>query len=142
MNTKFLLAALAALVLSFLGGWLIWGMLLVDFYEEHSHLDDSGLMRETPLYWAFAVGSLLTSLLLTYVLNAANRRSAGSGFVMGAIFGLLNSLGHSMFMYGETTMMDETGMVVDALAGMGFTAIIGAVIGAILGSGKKTQAAG
>jgi hypothetical protein len=140
MNSKFLLAALAAFAAAFLGGWLIWGMALTDFYTENTAYDEADLNRETPLYWAYAVGSLLTSLLLTYVLHSANRNTVSKGFVMGLIFGLLNGLGHAMFVYGGMDVMEESVIAVDALVSAVFTGIIGAIIGGILGSGKKAAA--
>ena len=141
MNSKFLLAALAAIVLGFLGGWLVWGIALVDFYESHSSDGALALQKEEPVIWAAAVGSIAMGLLVTYIINGFGARSAGKGFVIGVVFGFLIALAYNMFFYSWVDMMDMTIAWVDSFINAAFSGVVGAVVGWILGSGSKAQAA-
>ena len=144
MNTnKFLVGGIIGGVANFLLGWLVWGMLLMNFMKEHTSELGRAVMRkdangdDTMILWALIAGNLLMGFLLSYVLNKAGSTSASSGASTGAMIGLLVSAAYDSFFYAFMDMSDITGMAVDILASTVVSAIVGGIIGWYLGMGKK-----
>jgi len=90
INTKRLLIAFAvALVVDYLYGWIVFGMLLRDFHAQHSRwLKPEG---ELPLLRMFLTGALNIALIsVFYALFARNRASRlSTGIVFGVLLGLI-----------------------------------------------------
>ena len=144
MNTnKFLIGGIIGGVANFLLGWVVWGMLLMSFMKEHTTDLGKALMRkdangeDTMILWALIVANLLLGFLLSYILNKAGTMSAGAGAATGAVVGLLMSAAINSFNYAFMDLSDMTAMGADIAASTVVTAIVGAVIGWYLGSGKK-----
>ncbi len=129
-SKKFLIGGLAGGVVFFLLGWLLYGMLLMDFMMEHSNSSSGAFRAETEMiWWAMVVGNLALGFLLSYVLNKANVAGAMAGATTGAIVMLLMSTAIDCIMYAQLNLWDTTGMVVDILVSTVMGAIVGAVIG-------------
>jgi hypothetical protein len=116
-------------------GWLVWGMLLMDFskanYNQTIYLPDNEM-----IWWAMIVSNLVLALLVTLVLNWAGARTIVDGAKIGAIVGGLYALTTDLGMYSMTTViLNLTAVVVDTLAYAAVTAITGLVI--VLLWGKK-----
>lgn len=144
MNTnKFLVGGIIGGVANFLLGWLVWGMLLMNFMKEHTTELGKAVMRkdangeDTMILWALIAGNLLWGLVLSYVLNKAGSNSASAGASTGAVIGLLVSAAYNCFFYAFMDMGDMTGMAVDIIANTVVSGIVGGVIGWYLGMGKK-----
>ncbi|HEY0668489.1 MAG TPA: hypothetical protein VGD22_09960 [Sphingobacteriaceae bacterium] len=128
MNSKTVIAGIIGGIASFLAGWVIFGILLMDFYSKNMvHYD--GLMKEPMEMWAIAIGSLLHGILLAYLLNLAGVRSAGRGAVVGGITFFLMSLGVDMMMYAQMNLINFPMIAIDVLG----TALLGATAGAAVG---------
>ena len=140
MNTnKFLIGGIIGGVANFLLGWLIYGMLLMSFMQTHSNNSSGAFRAETDMvWWAMVAGNLALGFLFSYILNKSNVSSAVSGATTGAIVGLLMSIGIDLMMYAQLNLWDTTAMAVDIAASTVISAIVGGVIGAYLGMGKKT----
>ncbi len=138
MSTKAILAAVAGSVLAFLLGWVIYGMLLMDYFESNStHYE--GLMKEMPNLLLIYINNLIWSLLLAFIFDKwAGARSIGSGIKAGIIIGLPIALSFDLFILAGMNLFTPTLMVVDVLASTVITALTGGLIGYILGTGKKT----
>ncbi len=96
MNTKVLLGAVAATVLLFLGGWVVFGMLLMDMMAgEMSHAYD-GLMKNPPDLPILAAWQFCWSLMLAFVLDKMGKRSFMDGLMTGAILSFLIVLGYDL----------------------------------------------
>jgi hypothetical protein len=138
MNIKAYLAALAGAVFSFLGGWVIFGMLLMDFYMANT-TSYEGLMK-TPmpdLVFIFLSG-LSASFLLTIIFTKwANVKTFGSGFTTGMTVYFFVIISFNLSMYGFYNLMNITLVFVDTLAQTIFGGLMGGIIGFILGTGKK-----
>ncbi len=128
MNSKVLLGALIAGVAAFLLGWLIFGILLMDFYLANS-TEYPGLMKDSPNFVLIFVANVAWGLMLSYVFNLANIRSVRNGAISGAIIFLLTSLGIDLLYLAQMNLMNTTAIVVDVIA----NAFLGLIIGAILG---------
>ena|SRR5689334_8881829 len=138
MNSqKFVVGGIVGGVLYFLLGYVFYGLLLKSF------MDSNGMAvnMETITWWAMIVGSLASGFLLTYVLSKAGVATAGGGAGTGFIVGLLMSLSTDLLMYGIGHGMTLKGIAGDVAAAAVMTAIIGAVVGWVLGMSKKTVAA-
>ncbi len=134
-SKKRIMATLAGFVILFLLGWLLYGMLLMDFYQANSGTV-SGVMREESemIWWALIVGNLLQAYLLVYIFGKwANITSFGGGLQAGAILGLILGFAINLTMYGTTNMMNLTAALVDPFVGAVMMGITGGVIGYVLG---------
>lgn len=135
---KLLVGTLAAGVAMFFLGWLIYGILLVDFMAANMNSGNSRPMEEM-VFWAIFVSNLVSGLLLTLVLNWSNSLSLVSGFKTGAFVGLLIGLSLDLGMYAMTTMfLNPMAIVVDVLSSALMYGVAGAIVA--LAVGKKAQA--
>lgn len=137
MNTKVLLATLAAGIAAFLFGWLLFGILLFDFYAANTNVYE-GLIKNPPDLIMIFISNLLTAFLLAYIFNRwANIRSAVEGARAGFIIVGIVAASVDLFLYATMNLYDAWLMAVDIVANGAFGAFIGAVVGMVLGSGRK-----
>ncbi len=135
MNSKkFLIGGIAGGIAFFLLGWLVWGMLLMDFMKSHSN-SSSGVFRTEAdmVWWAMVVGNLAMGFLLSYVLSKASINTAAGGISTGAVIGLLMSASIDCTMYAQVNLFDTTSMIADIGASTVVTGIVGGIIGWING---------
>jgi uncharacterized membrane protein len=138
MNTKkILVGGIIGGVTNFFLGWLIYGMMLMNFMQSHSN-SASGVFRteETMIWWALIAGNLAYGFLLSYILSKSNVSSVSAGATVGAVVGLLMSLSIDLSIYAQANLWDTTAMAVDICASTVMSAIVGTVIGWFLGRGK------
>jgi hypothetical protein len=138
-SNKFLLGGIIGAVVYFLLGWVIWGVLLMNFMKEHSN-QASGVFRDEKdmIWWAMVAHTFALGFLLSYIIGKSNTRSAGSGAGMGAVFGFLLSIAVNLMLYAQLDLWDLTSIAVDVVAMTVASSIVGAVIGWIYGMGSKT----
>lgn len=135
MNSKkFLIGGIAGGIAFFLLGWLVWGMLLMDFMKSHSN-SSSGVFRTEAdmVWWAMVVGNLAMGFLLSYVLSKASINTVAGGISTGAVIGLLMSASIDCTMYAQVNLFDTTSMIADIGASTVVTGIVGGIIGWING---------
>jgi hypothetical protein len=143
MNTnKFLIGGIIGGIAYFLLGWLVWGMLLMNFMNEHTTEPGKAVMRgeDNMVWWALIVGNLLWGLTLSYVFVKSGVSSAGGGAAMGAVLGLLISAAINCMLYAQLNAWDTTSMAVDIVANAVVGAIVGGIVGWYMGMGKKAAA--
>jgi len=107
---KFLLAALSASVVAFFLGWLIYGILLMDFMTGNSglsvELQNQIHKPEEEMNWILLIlGNITWGLLITYVIHLSGKASAASGAMMGAVTGLLVALTFDLHFLAFTYIM-------------------------------------
>ena len=139
MKSKTLIGGLIAGVLSFFLGWLVFGILLKDYYSANT-LKYAGLERLEPIMWALIIANLAWGLLLAYILDLAGANSMAKGFTCGLIIFFLMALGIDMFFIAFMRLMRLRLAVVDIGANALFGGIIGAVVGWWYGRGNKGTA--
>ena len=144
MNTnKFLIGGIIGGIANFLLGWLVWGTLLMSFMQGHTTATGKAVMRtdENMIWWALILANLVLGFLMSYILNKAGVVSASAGAAIGAVVGLLMSASIDLFNYAFMDLSDSfITMVVDVLASIVVTAIVGAIIGWYNGRGVKAAA--
>ena len=128
MNLKTLVNGLLTGVIAFLLGWLIFGMLLLDYYTQHM-MQYGGLMKNPPDFIYIFIGSLAYGLLLSYVFTLGNVASASKGAKVGLIIGLLTQITFDTYLFAQMNLMGRSLMLVDISASAAFSAIIGAFLG-------------
>lgn len=139
MNTKMILAILASAVAAFLAGWLLFGIAMAGYYEAHMlHYD--GLMKpeeEMNLGLIF-LGNLLFAAMVTWVCSRTGATSLMKGMTTGALLGaLIYSSVDLMFMAMMNLFSGSTVVIVDIVVNTVWAALVGAVAGLVLGSGKQ-----
>ncbi len=131
---KFLLATLAGGITFFVLGFLLYGMLLEDYFQGQT---TSGVMREEPDMLFLALGNLFAAMLLVYIyMKWAAISTFRTGLEAGAIIGLLISLMWDLTMYAVSDISTLQGALVDALVYTVLFALTGGVIGWVLGKIK------
>ncbi len=139
MASKQLMATLAGGVTAGVLGYVFYGLLLTDFYEGNLG-SATGVYRDVPIFWAFGAGQLLWAGFLTMVMGWRGDASAGAGFKTGGIVGLIMGASINLTMYGTANIANLTASLVDPIVAMIGTAIVGAVIGVVLGMGGGSAA--
>lgn len=137
MNTKTLLGGILTAVIAFLLGWLIFGILLMDYYSANM-TTYSGLLKNPTEMWAIAVANLAWGLLLAYIFNLGGVKSPAKGFTAAFVINLLMILGFDLMMEAQYNLYSEKLLVIDVIVNAVFGGILGAFLGWWMGRGTKT----
>jgi hypothetical protein len=135
---KLLFGGITGGVLFFLLGWVIYGILLMDFMALHTGTAGN-VNRAEPDFLYLIIGNMAMGFMMAYVFIKANINTMAGGMVTGGIVGLLLTVGYDCMMYGTTTIMSKTGMAADVAASTLMSVVVGAVVGMVLGMGKKSD---
>jgi len=130
-----IMATLAGFVTFFLLGWLLYGMLLMDFFIANAGSATGVQRTDTEMvWWALALGNVFQSYLLVYIFGKwANITSFAGGLKAGGTIGLILGFAFDLTMYGTSNIMNLTAALVDPLVGTVMMALTGGVIGMVLG---------
>ena len=121
-------AVVAGWVVSFLLGYLLWGMLFADFFANNMG-SATGVLKEPIDMALLALGTLLgAALLVLIIVNWARAGSMGEGAKVGATVGVLFSLHMGLIMFATTNINTLTSVLMDA----GLSVVHGAVVGAVI----------
>lgn len=140
MNSKVIIAAIIGGIVAFLLGWLLYGILLMDFMASNAG-SATGVMKTDPQASDFIfvfLGNVGYALLLAYIFDQwANIRTMITGAKAGALIGLLIGLSYDFLNYGMTNLMNMTGVITDILLSAVMGGVTGAVVGWWLGRGAS-----
>jgi hypothetical protein len=129
---NFLVAGLAGGITDFLLGWLLYGMLFMDYFggTQPAHME------------FIALGCLTFGFLISYIyVRWANLLTFGTGLRAGAGIGILMGLMHNFFdLSMKTDMINWERFAVDVAIGTVMGAIVGGVVAAVNGSMTKPAA--
>ncbi|HMO61539.1 MAG TPA: hypothetical protein PKC39_10415 [Ferruginibacter sp.] len=135
---KFITGTIVAGVLSFLLGWLIYGMLLASYFQKHTGKIGS-VDRPEPEMLYLALGNLFYGALVAYIIIRAGVKTVAGGFITGATIGFLISVSMNCMMYGLTYITSKHAMLADVIASVIMVGIVGAVT-ALVTAGKPAAA--
>jgi hypothetical protein len=135
MKTKPILVTLGVTVIYFLLGWLVYGILLMDYYNSHL-IQYKGLMKE-PAPWVYFIGNLCSVGLLIYVFTLAEIKTLQKGAVVGMILFLLITLSFDLMLYSGMNLYTGYVFFVDIIVAALFGGLLGGLGGLFLGMGKK-----
>lgn len=141
MNKKFILAALATFVAYFLGGFLMYGLLLKNAMASNTPEAAKALMMDPPNWTPLIIGNLCIAVMITWVLDRTNSNSVIKGIITTVTLNLLISLGYSLIWTSMMAMYvnNTTGILIELGATIGTSVLSGAAGGAVLGSGSKAS---
>ncbi|HMX80264.1 MAG TPA: hypothetical protein PLG91_08130 [Ferruginibacter sp.] len=133
---KWIIGGVTAGVLLFLLGWLVYGMLLMNFMNNHTGAAGN-VMRTEPDMLYLVIGNLAAGFMLAFVFIKANITSAASGFVTAGILNFLMAVSVDCMIYATTTTISKTAMATDVAASTVMFAITGAITALVMNMGKK-----
>ena len=134
MNTKCLIASIAGAVVLFVGGYVLYELLLGGFLEANMG-SATGVMKEAPNFLWIAVGQLATGGVLATVLGWKGATNAADGGKAGAQLGALLAVGFGFVMLGTMNITNLTWAIVDIVVAAVLWGAAGAVVGVMLGRG-------
>jgi hypothetical protein len=142
MNTRLFLAAIAGAVVSFLLGWLVYGIILSDFMQANSiHYD--GLKTEMPNFFLLILSGLFMSFFIAFVFQRwAGFTTFMNGVFGGVIIGFFIAASVDLSFFSMMNLFTPYYLFADIVVGTVITGIEGGVIAAILGYRKKETAQG
>jgi len=127
-NMKILRGTIFGGILYFLLGWLVYGILLMDYYMANTNQCANKSEGEM-IWWAMIVSTLFAALLLTLILNWAKAKSIADGLITGAIFGSLFTATIDFSFWSMTTMYSS---LVPILVEIVVSAIVFALVGMVI----------
>lgn len=134
---KFAIGTLVGGIAFFLLGWLMYGMLFMNYFQANAG-SATGVNKEAMDMWALFLGNLAMAALFTLIfLRWAGVSTFVGGLKAGAVIGLLIALGYDLTMFGTTNIMTLGGVMMDVVVYTVMSAIAGGLIGLVLGMGKK-----
>lgn len=138
MNTKTLLAGLAASVFFFFGGWLIYGMLMADMMMANMTVYEGLMKGEEDMNMIAMIGANLAwGFLVAIVCDKTNSKSLMAGVMTGLWLGFLVMLNFDLSFMAMFNLFTTKWLMIDIVIGTLFTGAGGAVAGLVLGSGNK-----
>lgn len=136
-----IISALVAAVWGYLGGWLLWGIIVDPILTEHSGMATS-VMREMPDMVHLVIGCLIVGLVFATIYSkwGSSGYGASSGMQYGVWIGLLLGLGEGMVNFAVMDILDITGTLINAGTYVVFYAVMGLLVGLVYGKMTKTAA--
>lgn len=135
MNTsKLIIAAIVAGIASFFIGWVVYGMLLMDFMKSNTLEPAKNLAKTEMVWWALIGSNLLMGFFYAYIFERwAKIRSFMGGMMAGGTLGLILGAMIDMQFYSMYQMSTGTGYIVDVVASTVMSALVGGIAGFMLG---------
>jgi hypothetical protein len=135
--TRLIVASVVGCILFFFLGWLIYGVLLMNFYVAHT-TPYPGLMREMPNLAALIIAYLAMSFFIAFILQRwAGATTFGKGLTWSLFINFLIILTVDLFFVASMKLYDAPVIIVDIIVNTALGGLIGGVMGWILGMGTK-----
>lgn len=137
MNTKIIIAAVVGSIAAFLLGWVIWGMLLMNYFEANTVQYEGLMLPESDMrLWAIYISNLANAFLFAWLFDKMNINTLMGGLQTGAIINALFAVSIDMMFYSMMNWyIGTTIIIVDVIVNAVFGAVIGAIIALMLGRG-------
>lgn len=130
MNTNTLIAAVIGGLTLFVTGFIIYVLLLADFFAVDVAQDPPNLLP-------IVLGEICFGFLLAWIFGRTGTSSVGDGARDGAIIGFMIALAYGLILFGATTIADLSYYLSDAVAWAVRYAAAGAAIGWWYGRSAK-----
>jgi len=137
MKMKILRGTVFGGIVYFLLGWLLYGILFMDFFSANMNQCANKPNGEM-VWWAMIVSNLVTTLLLTLILKWSGAKGIVDGLKTGAIFGILLTLSFNLSSWSMTTMYYNFGSLLLDLVVSTFMLTVAGMIIVLLWGKEKT----
>jgi len=128
MNMRILRGSLFGGIAYLLLGWLIYGILFMDFFSANMN-QCAGRPEGVVVWWALILSYLPGAFLLTLILKWFGAKKIAEGLTTGALFGFLLGVTMGLSFWSMSTMYNNFGvLVVDVCATTLMHALVGLVI--------------
>lgn len=135
---KFLISGIVGGVVSFFMGWLVYGIVLMNYMNQHPGTAGN-INRTEMVWWALVLGNLFSGLTISYIWNKwANITTITAGATGGAVLGLLFALSFDLSMYGTSTILSLNAIGADVIGSIVLNAFVGAAVGWANSWGNKS----
>lgn len=126
-----LISTLVTAVWGYLGGWLLWGMLMDPILEQHNSATE--LMKEMPDMVHLIIGCLVVGFALSTIYSkwANGNFSPTSGLTLGVWVGILLGFGEGIVNMSVMNMLDITGTLLNGVTYIVFYAVMGLLAGLV-----------
>lgn len=128
MAMKILRGTIFGGITYFLLGWLIYGILLMDYFSGQTNMCANRPEGEM-VWWAIIASNLVAALFLTLFLKGANAKTVTDGLMTGALFGVLFTATIDLSFWSMTTMYSG---FVPILVEIAVAAVVYAVVGMVI----------
>jgi hypothetical protein len=140
MEKKIIWGGLAGGVAYFLLGWLLYGILLKDYFASASLVQ--GVNKEVPDFAFLIIGNLALGFLFAIIIGRwANVSSMGDAIKVSFTTGLLIGVGYDMIIYSTSNLMSMSGVIADIGVTILMSVVVGSVIATVMGVGRKMATA-
>ena len=117
-------------------GWLIYGVLLMDFMSEFSNTTFNR-PEEEMVWWAMILSNMASGFIFSIIFGWLNNKTIIGGVKIAAIIGGLFALSIDLSFYSMTTLYSSfTPIIVDIIAFTIMSAITGGIIAWVMNIGK------
>ncbi len=138
-NNKILLGGIAGGIAFFMLGWLLYGMLVMDFM--HNNGGGASNVDKMPMeMWALVLGSMALGFLFAVIFAMwAKMPSPMVALKAGAIIGALMATSRDLTSFGTTNILNLKATFVDIAVFTVMCAIGALVVAWVMGMGKKPE---
>lgn len=132
MNKKFFLSGFVTGIVAFFLGWVIWGIILMDFSTANT-TEYPGLVKENMSFPAILLNNLLWGFTITWIYGSFRGvKTVKGGALTGMILGLLVSAGLNLSYFAFWNIYTPLFQIVDVVANGIFSGVLGGVAGYFL----------
>ncbi|OFY47904.1 MAG: hypothetical protein A2W85_10785 [Bacteroidetes bacterium GWF2_41_31] len=135
-TTKIVIGGIVGGISFFFLGWLIYGVLLMDFMSEFSNTTFNR-PEEEMVWWAMILSNMASGFIFSIIFGWLNNKTIIGGVKIAAIIGVLFALSIDLSFYSMTTLYSSfTPIIVDIIAFTIMSAIAGGIIAWVMNIGK------
>lgn len=138
MTTKIILATAAGAIFNFLGGWVVFGIVLSNFYQANTKSYEGLMKGDMPDLPIIFISGIFSAYLVTYLLRKVSQElTFANGFKHGLVVYLCMAAWVNLSLYSFYNLMNMTVTITDIFVQGIFGGINGGIMALVLGSGKK-----
>jgi len=134
MLVRILVGGIAAAVVFFLGGWVLYGLLLNSYFDSTMTATAKSVMNTEPSFVPLIIAEIAFGLLYAYILiKWASMRTFIGGAIGGATIMLLSSIGYDFQMGAFFKDMHVGSPYVPMIVDIACAVVLGALAGGTIG---------